>query len=265
MQPLDAQLILLVQDHLHAVALGLARILACMAWLPYLGGGAMPAKTLRTLVAGVVFAGLFPQIMTGEHAGQSPEGLALLIALASEAVVGTVLGLVMAAPYHAFHAVGAMIDSQRGGSVSAMLDPLTGVEATEASNLLQMAAACVFLLGGGMLAVVEVLQGSYALVPFGSAFTINPDAAGDYVRQLLGSLVRIAGPVLILLFLVEVLLGILSRFAQQLNAFSLTLSVKSIVAFAAMLVYIFSIIAQDVPRIWHSMDMQQWLLPVVAP
>ncbi|WP_164273883.1 type III secretion system export apparatus subunit SctT [Stenotrophomonas sp. B1-1] len=265
MQSLDAQLILLAQDHLHSVALGLARILACFAWLPYLGSGAMPAKTLRTLVAGVVFVGLFPQIMTGEQAGHSAEGLALLVALGSEAIVGTVLGLVIAAPYHVFHAVGAMIDSQRGGSVSAMLDPLTGVEATETSNLLQMAAACVFLLGGGMQAVVEVLQGSYALVPFGSAFTINPDAAGDYVRQLLGNLVRIAGPVLILLFLVEVLLGILSRFAQQLNAFSLTLSVKSIVAFAAMLVYIFGTLAQDVPRIWHSMDPQMWLVPGATP
>lgn len=265
MHALDAQLILLVQDHLHSVALGLARIIACMAWLPYLGSGAIPGKTLRTLVAGVVFAGLFPQIMTGEHASQSPEGLALLMALASEAVVGTVLGLVMAAPYHVFHAVGAMIDSQRGGSVGAMLDPLTGVEATETSNLLQMAAACIFLLGGGMLAVVETLQGSYALVPFGQAFTVNPDAAADYVRQLLGNLLRIAGPVLILLFIVEVLLGILSRFAQQLNAFSLTLSVKSIVAFAAMLVYIFSILSQDVPRIWHSMHMEQWLLPGGAP
>lgn len=264
MHSLDAQLSLLVQDHLHAVALGVARVLPCMMWLPYLGSGALPAKTVRTLVAAVVLAGLFPQIMTGQHASDSPEGLALLVALAGEAVIGTVLGLVMAAPYHVFHAVGAIIDSQRGGSVSAMLDPLTGVEATETSNLLQMAAASVFLLGGGMLAVVEVVQGSYALVPFGGAFTINPDAAGDYVRQLLGNLLRIAGPVLILLFLVEVLLGILSRFAQQLNAFSLTLSVKSIVAFAAMLVYMFSAIVQDVPRIWHSIQIDTWLLPMVA-
>ena len=66
-------------------------------------------------------------------------------------------------------------------------------------------------------------------------------------------------------YVMRFLPGILSRFAQQLNAFSLTLSVKSIVAFAAMLVYIFSILSQDVPRIWHSMHMEQWLLPGGAP
>lgn len=257
---LELQLILILQDHLHAAALGLARILPCMALLPYLGSGAIAGKTLRSLVAAVVFTGLFPQIITGANAAARPEGLALLIAAGREAVIGAALGLVIAAPYHVFHAVGAVIDSQRGGSVSAMLDPLTGVEATETSNLLQMAAACVFLLSGGMVALLEVVQGSYALVPLGASFTVNPDAAAGYARELFDNLIRIAGPVLILLFMVEVLLGILSRFAQQLNAFSLSLSVKSIVAFAAMFVYIFTAVSQEVPRLWHRADPSQWLL-----
>jgi type III secretion protein T len=48
---------------------------------------------------------------------------------------------------------------------------------------------------------------------------------------------QLSGPVIAALFLTEMLIGVLSRFAAQLNPFSLTFAIKSIVAFAVFHLY----------------------------
>lgn len=258
MQTIDIELVMAVQDHLYAAALGLARIATCVAWLPYFGAGALPSKVLKTLVGILIYLGLGTAFTAGQ-AGV-PDGVGLFMLL-SEGVIGTGLGLAMAAPYHLFHALGGIIDGQRGGSVGALVDPLSGVEATETSNLLQLAAACMFLSTGGMVGVLEVLRTSYEMFPAGAGFQLRPDALTDHLSVLFSNLLRIAGPVLVLLLMVDMMLGVLSRFAQQLNAFSLTLSVKSVVAFAAMLAYVFACMSGEVQHSWESSEPLRLFVP----
>jgi len=256
--PLDAVLMAALRDHAVPAALGVARLLPCIAWIPYLGPGALPARTLRVLLALMILVGLWP--ITQDL--QRPEGLfGLAMAALVEVVIGTVLGLMLALPYHVFHAIGSIIDTQRGAGVGALLDPLTGVEATETANLLQMFSAVVFLVAGGMVPLLEAIQGSYALVPMGGRFV--PDIAQIHVFMdiVLSAAVRMAAPVLILLFLVEIVLGVLSRFAQQLNAFSVSLALKSFLALLAMLFYFMQMMTEQVPALWQLHPPLRGLLP----
>jgi len=259
---LDAQIIAALRDHAVPAALGLARLLACFAWLPYLGAGAMPSRMLRVLLALVVLVGMWP--VTAGH--QTPQGLlGLAFAAMIEALVGTVLGLMLALPYHVFHAVGSIIDTQRGAGVGAILDPLTGVEATETANLLQLFSAVVFLVAGGMLPLMEAVQGSYVLVPMGTWFLPDLTSIHGFMDIVFASAVRMAAPVLLLLFLVEIVLGVLSRFAQQLNAFSVSLSVKTFLAFLAMLFYFMQVMTDQVPALWRLYRPLRGLMPEVLP
>lgn len=237
-----------LQEYAVPATLGLARLLACFAWLPYLSSGAMPSRMLRTVLALAVLIGLWPLTETL----QRPTDMSsLALAALREVVAGTLLGLMLALPYHVFHAIGSVIDTQRGAGVGAMLDPLTGVEATEMANLLQMMSAVVFLVAGGLVPLLEAIQGSYVLVPMGASFLPELDSLHRFVDIVLSAAVRMAAPVLLLLFLVEILLGMISRFAQQLNAFSVSLSVKSVLAFAAMLVYLMLTLTEQVPVLWR--------------
>ncbi|MBJ7517656.1 MAG: flagellar biosynthetic protein FliR, partial [Stenotrophomonas sp.] len=174
-----------------------------------------------------------------------------------------VLGLLLALPYHVFHAIGSVIDTQRGAGVGAMLDPLTGVEATEMANLLQMMSAVVFLVAGGLVPLLEAIQGSYVLVPMGGSFLPELSGMHSFVDIVLSAAMRMAAPVLLLLLLVEILLGVISRFAQQLNAFSVSLAVKSMLAFAAMLVYFMLSMTDQVPALWRQYPALRGLLPGV--
>lgn len=255
---LDAEIIAALRDHAVPAALGIARLLPCFAWLPYLGAGALPSRMVRVLLALVVMVGMWP--VTADL--QRPEGLVgLALAATTEAMIGTVLGLMLALPYHVFHAIGSVIDTQRGAGVGALLDPLTGVEATETANLLQMFSAVVFLVAGGMLPLVEAIHGSYTLVPMGTAFVPDLPSIHGFMDIVFSSAVRMAAPVLVLLFLVEIVLGVLSRFAQQLNAFSVSLAVKTFLAFLAMLFYFMHTMTEQVPALWRLYPPLRGLLP----
>lgn len=262
LSPLDITLVEAMGEHAVPAALGLARLLTCFAWLPYLAGGVLPSRLLRVVLALVVLVGLWP---VTEGVVRPPDLAGLAWAALREVVVGSILGLMLALPYHVFHALGALVDTQRGAGVGAMLDPLSGVEATELANLLQLMSAVVFLVAGGLLPLLQAVQGSYRLVPMGAAFLPDLPGVHSFVDLVLSAALRMAAPVLLLLFLVELALGVLSRFAQQLNAFSVALAMKSLLAFAALLLYLLPLMTTQVPALWRLYPPLRGLLPGVPP
>jgi type III secretion protein T len=260
--PLDMEFAALASEFGYRAAIGAARITACFAWLPYLSSGAISSKLTRTVLSTVVLIGMWP--ITDDLA-RPADMLETLAVLAIEATIGTSLGLLMAFPYHAFHALGALIDNQRGASISSALDPLSGIEATETSNLLQLFSAVLFLSLGGLTTLLEALHGSYAWIPVGAPFAFEWEGLHRHMGALLSAGVRMAAPLLLLLLLVEVFLGVLSRFAQQMNAFSVSLAVKSFVAFLALAVYLMPMLQNELPAMWKVKSAERLLYPAVAP
>jgi len=256
---LDTELVALARDHGLPALLGMARIGACLVWIPYLSPGVMPAKMTRTVVAMMILIGLWPSTA---GATVPLDILSMAGVVLREVLIGTAIGLVVALPFHIFHGMGAIIDNQRGAGIGAMLDPVSGMEATETSNLLQLMSVVVFLATDGMIVLLEVIQDSYVLIPMGGVLALDLARVQDFAGTLLAGAVRMALPVLLLLFLVEVLLGVLSRFAQQMNPFSISLAVKSYIAFIALLFYLMPTVAQQVPLIRDSTDALQLLLAV---
>jgi type III secretion protein T len=217
----------------------------------------MPAKVTRSVVAMMVLIGLWPST-AGAMVPQdilSTAGVVL-----REVLIGTAIGMVVALPFHIFHGLGAIVDNQRGAGIGAMLDPISGIEATETSNLLQLMSVVVFLATDGMIVLLEVIQDSYTLIPMGGVLALDLARVQDFAGTLLAGAVRMALPVLLLLFLVEVLLGVLSRFAQQMNPFSLSLAVKSFIAFIALLFYLMPTLVHQVPLIRDTTDALQLML-----
>lgn len=254
---LDTELVALARDHGVTALLGMARIGACLAWVPYLSPGVMPGKVTRTVVAMMVLIGLWPSTA---GAVVPPDIVSTVVVVLREVLIGSAIGLVVALPFQIFHGMGAIVDNQRGAGVGAMLDPVSGVEATELANLLQLMSVVVFLATDGMIVLLEVIQDSYLLIPMGGGMTLELDRLHAYAATLLAGAVRMALPVLLLLFLVEVLLGTLSRFAQQMNPFSLSLAIKSFIAFIALLFYLMPTLTTQVPLIRDSTDALQLLL-----
>jgi len=223
-----------LQPLMLKLALGYARIAPVFYLMPFLSsnllGNQIIKNTLIVLVA-LGLSALMPVVPPGAGA------LELLAQSMGEGLIGLCVGLLLVMPFWVAHALGAIIDNQRGATLSSSMDPIHGVETSEMSNLFNLFVAAVFLQGGGMHLVLDSLEASYLQFPPGASWHLNLQALLGLIDSMVGRALVLASPVMVCLFLTEVALGILSRFAQQLNAFSVAMTVKSAVAFLVLLVY----------------------------
>lgn len=219
----------------YALVLILARVMPATLWIPLFADRILGSGMLRMMLLVLLACGLYP--LTAQ-AG-TPDSLSDWgVALVRESMIGAVLGMGFGAPYFAVMACGEMIDNQRGATIANTIDPASGVEASPLASFLSLCWTTVFATGGGLVAFLTSLADSYRCLPLGMPFSLDAATTLSVSTQfgqslLLGSLAAL--PAVVAMLLTEMLLGVLSRFAPQLNAFSLALTVKSLIACAVLL------------------------------
>jgi len=153
---------------------------------------------------------------------------------AKEAFIGGALGFFFGGIMWAFEAAGQLIDTKVGTTQAMVQDPLSGGQVTLNGALFGRLAAWIFMSGGGFMVMIGTLYESFALWPVRSpAPSLVSDGfrlfESEFGRIMLLTLL-IAAPALVLLYLIEGVLGLINRFAQQLNVFSLSQSLKAVAA-----------------------------------
>jgi type III secretion protein T len=153
---------------------------------------------------------------------------------AKEAFIGGAIGLLFAGVMWAFEAAGQLIDNKVGATQAQVMDPLSGHQTSLNGALFGRLASWVFMSMGGFMVMIGALLESFALWPVRAGL---PELAANGVRVFEGELGRImlltlliAAPGIVLLYVVEGVLGLVNRFAQQLNVFSLAMSLKAVAA-----------------------------------
>lgn len=226
-------------EALYAVTLTLPRLLAALSVLPFLSrqliGGSIRgsiALVLATLVVPLTFRDL--------AGAQLSVGQALLL-LPKEILIGMVLGFLAAVPFWIAAGLGRLIDLQRGALTATLLTPLFRDPVSPVAVVLTQAAAVLFLSGTGILLFLETLYRSYTVWPVAS-WAPGWHAGGEglliaQIQTVLYWVVVLGAPVLILVFLVDLLMGILNRFVPELNVFFLAFPFKGVVAMFVLAVY----------------------------
>ncbi|KVT72957.1 type III secretion system export apparatus subunit SctT [Burkholderia ubonensis] len=237
-------------------SLGFARVAPVFFILPFLNSNVLNG-VVRTSVTMVVALGLWPHPVDALPAYQT---LPLLLMIAREAGVGVLLACLLAWPFWVFHALGSVIDNQRGATLSSSIDPANGVDTSELANLFNLFAAAVYLQGGGMTLMLDVMSRSYQVCdPLGTCAPALPPLLG-LINQIIAHALVLASPVVAALLLSEVVLGLLSRFAQQMNAFSVSLTVKSAIALLIMLIYFSPVLPDRVAQLaFPASALPAWL------
>lgn len=148
-----------------------------------------------------------------------------------EILIGASIGLFFSVFLFAIETAGQIIDNVSGRSFAMVVDPLGGHQTSMTGTFFGRLGQFVFMFAGGFTLMVGTLIESYALWPLGSGLPdLEPAGAalfsGEFQR-LMTTAVLFAGPVLLVLFAVDLALGLVNRFAQQFNVFSLSLSIKA--------------------------------------
>ncbi|MHA0902015.1 type III secretion system export apparatus subunit SctT [Enterobacter ludwigii] len=247
------------QSGIIKLAVAWIRIAPVFFFLPFLSSKLLNSGILKNCVAIFLLLGLWPLISSAEVSWEE-QGIAM--PLLYELVIGIVLALILGLPFLIANIIGELIDNQRGATISDTIDPANGVESSEMSVFVSHIICMIFLSQGGMLQLAQTFAESYRFLPFAFGFShFDALPLGSWLNQLVTQSIILSAPILITLFISEVALGLYSRFCPQLNAFSLSLAIKSIIAFTIFLLWF----QNEVPSILINMISLTPLYDIFTP
>ncbi len=145
----------------------------------------------------------------------------------SQAFLGLTLGFFVLVAMATIQAVGDLLDAFGGFTVSMALDPMLLVQTSVMGRLHQIVAATVLFATDGHLMVLHGLSRSLQLSPTPSLAwdalgrAVVADVAGMFLAAI-----QICGPMIAAMLVADVALGLLTRAAPALNAFSLGYPLK---------------------------------------
>jgi len=236
-------------EALLGFTLGLPRMLALFSMLPIFSKQILPGSA-RNAVAISMSLFIFPTFAQSLELG-SMNVLLYGGLVIKEIVIGLLMGFGLSVLFHAVGAMGFLIDNQRGSTMASSVDPMTGSQTSPLGLFMTQVLATFFMVSGAAFVVLFAVYQSYALIPVGAFL---PDFGSDGVAFFLGIMdqlmvlaVLMAAPAMIAMFLSELGLGLVSRFAPQLNVFFLAMPVKSAVGILLLALYI-----SLLPDVWSA-------------
>jgi type III secretion protein T len=224
--------------------LGLSTMRVAVAFLlvPLFTQDLIPALIRNSLFVALGLLGLLVQ----EIKPMQMSGWQWTMLYGREAMLGAALGFLFAGLMWSFEMAGQLIDTKVGSSQAQVLDPLSGHQTSLTGAFLARLASWVFMASGGFMLFAALLLDSFALWPVHGSWQLLPKGMlafeGEFGRMLRLALM-VAAPSLVLLYLVDGVLGLINRYAQQLNVFSLSMSIKAVVGHLVLLLQLGSLVA----------------------
>lgn len=214
--------------------LTLMRISLLVFLLPFFGGDNIPAMVKGALSI-VLSMALWPHLsFPGVFLPAHPLGIMVMIV--GEVLVGLLLALFVQFVFAGIQTGGQVMGFQMSFTMMQVADPLSGNQIGITSHLLYMVALACFLALDGHLYLLQALAGSFALMPPGG-FSARPVLFVDIIT-LSGNMfilaVKVAGPIMAALFLIELGLALMARAAPQMNLLMIGMPIKIAVGFFFM-------------------------------
>lgn len=226
---------------IYVYALAMVRLLAVFVMLPIFQKAVFPGM-LRNSIAISLTMMVFPVIDVSNAAEVLSSVQMIFAVVIKEVVLGILIGFGLSSIFYALESAGFFIDNQRGSSMASSVDPLTGSQTSPLGIFLTQVITVYLFVSGGFLLLLGAIYQSYLIFPVLEFF---PTLDFSHTRAFLGILdhimglaILIAAPAMIAMFLSEFGLGLVSRFAPQLNVFFLAMPVKSAVGILMLILYI---------------------------
>lgn len=221
------------------LALTQPRILALCAMLPLFARQMFPGL-LRYGLASALGLVLVP--MLAPRYAELDLGMAdVFLLMIKEVFVGVVMGFLVAIPFWIFEAVGFVVDNQRGASLGAVINPITGNDTSPLGILFNQAFMVFFLVSGGFMLMLTMLYDSFRIW---SLWDWAPALRRESIPLMLDQMSRLArlvllfaAPAIVAMFLSELGLALVGRFVPQLQVFFLAMPIKSGLALLVLVLY----------------------------
>ena len=166
------------------------------------------------------------------------ESFALSILL--NIVVGALIGYMAQLILLAVEAGADMINMQMGLSSAMVLDPTTSSQVSILSKIMALFGILVFIHLGGVYWLVRALMRSFEIFPiFATSIPLAKLVNMDYLISMSSNVLymglQIASPILLATLGQDIILGVISKTAPQVNVFQLSFLFKPVLGAAIMI------------------------------
>ena len=159
----------------------------------------------------------------------------LPVVVLGELFLGIALALALQLAFAAQLTAGRAIDIQAGCGLAVLVDPTTRAQMPLVGTFFAYAGAAIFFAIGAPEDLLAIWSASVEKVPLGAA-SLGGDPAPliEYMGTVFLMAIGLAGIVLLVLFLLDLIVAFLSRTLPQMNVLLLGFQVKALATIAAL-------------------------------
>lgn len=213
-------------DDLVVFLLVLARV-GTWLWITPPFGGRMLPVSVRILTSVALALPLTAPALAATPSVPSGAGEIAWAAI-QQVAIGAALGLATLALISAVQSAGSLIDLFGGFSISQAYDPMLVQQSSVMARIYQLTAGVLLLVTGAHLILLQGFASTLEALPVDGVLDLQATASTltSALSTLFVSALQIAGPLIGIAFLTDVALGLMTRVAPSLNAFSLGFPLK---------------------------------------
>ena len=211
----------------------LVRVSGVLSVAPVIGSPQIPVR-IRAMLALLLTLAILP--LTGPLPEVDPFSLEGVIVTISQLIIGLIMGFTLLIVFNVLSIAGEAIAAAMGLGFALLADPTSGVQIPVVSQFFAIIATLLFLALDGHHALISMLATSFTLIPVGQ--TLNPQGFWEIINWssiLFAGAVMVALPALIAMLSINLVMGVMTRAAPQLNIFSVGFPVTMTLGFIVIL------------------------------
>lgn len=248
----------MLMQWITAFLLPFFRVAAFVVIAPVFSVGAIPMK-IKLILSLALTVAIAPGI-TGTTA-ESFLNSNIISVIFNQIVIGISLGLVCQLIFSAIINGGQIIGMQMGLGFAQMMDPQTGVSVPVIAQFYNILAILLFMSINGHLAILGVLSNSFDLIPVtGSLLTEKYLSIAMFGVWIFAGGIMIALPAVTALLAINIVLGVVTRAAPQMNIFAIGFVITIMAGFVIMLLTLPITISQMITMFDQSTEMMMSLM-----
>lgn len=212
------------------------RILGFMRFAP-----GFNRKEIPSMVK-IAFALTFTLILTSViKPTMPPADASIIYSIVLNYIFGALLGYIGYCILAAVDAGGDMINTQMGMSSAMVLDPTSSTQVSIMGKFLGLLGVIIFINLGGMYWLLNAFIRSFEIFPiFATSIPLEQLINTEYLVKITSNILYIglqfASPILLATLGQDIILGIISKTAPQINVFQLSFLFKPVMGAALLLV-----------------------------
>lgn len=224
------------ENYLYAGILILPRFLGLALTAPVLSRKDIPViiKISFAFMMTISFLYMFKDV-------RPPADTSFVLSIILNLAFGAMIGFVASVIFEAISAAGEMMNMQMGLQSAMMFDPNVGSQTSIMGRFFMNLGTVIFIQIGGLFWIFLAFQKGFDIFPlYGTAIPLQQTINMGYLIHLTGNIMfvglQMASPIIITTLCQDIILGIISKIAPQINVFQLSFLFKPLIGSAIMII-----------------------------